>query len=336
MKKIWTNFILIIVTFWLSIIAQCAADLWTWSDVALIDTGSIDITIPIAEEKITSVTGESLVWSGELIWSGTILSWSDAVWSWSGELSTWSWEQTGTNESLTGNMWYDTPLAGEIILSWASVISWDTRASWNTIASWNDSNNLSWDTQTSWDSINIYIPFQQNTSPPDNNTLLQNTNVDNTNTGWETGPPIEWNISISVADINFGTSSIWGTTNTWVCVWQKFCVIVNDNDGNLWWYVNIDHTDMVDQSKIIADDNLFINTINTPIVLLSQFWSPLVASIDQNNVNFDGTMGHTIIDKKSADKITWSYGLDPLFFAQIAWSKSWSYTGTTEISLYTY
>ena len=34
--------------------------------------------------------------------------------------------------------------------------------------------------------------------------------------------------------------------------------------------MNIDHTDMADQSKIIADDNLFINTINTPIVLLSQ------------------------------------------------------------------
>jgi hypothetical protein len=308
----------------------------------------------ITEEPIqTSVTTETATgqdiyipdyWSNEDLSTWNIIPWgSERIkpFSWSTvEWIPFSWKEDNqiTRESLWNSWNSDTGINIELS-SWETTIIENTFASWfisgeQIIESWfsNESTwNLDWNTENADNGLAVlYIPDQQTLLNVDDTATHENTN----NWTWDWWGTEEWSISIHISDISYSWSNV-GNFN-WSCFGLWYCLIVEDNNWLLWWYINIDQTPMLSTSNELDDTDLFIDTTNSSLITLN-WWSMDARVIPTNgNVNFENDAWHTIISKQRIDGMIWTYALDPSFSILTQHISPWDYNWESVITLYYY
>lgn len=305
-----------------------ADDLLSWD---ITNNNGIDVPIEYIPDWTEKIIPETSSWT----LSEDYTNWSLAV------------EITGADSNL---LWNIESWSIEIANSWAvNTYSWkDVITDNTTIESWYTYNSSSWEykdqTGISDNALAVlYIPEQKSITiasgettwtwiEPWGNTAISN----NENNPIEPGK--EWwdgNIAIYVSDIDYNYSQWF---SPWVCINQRHCVIIQDSNGRIWWYVWIDQSEMIwSNNNTLTDSLLFLNNDKNPLQIISSYGSPDAKSILTNwSVSLENDKWWTIASKERNDGITWIYGIDPYFYADTSYLTPWSYTWSTTITLYQY
>lgn len=142
-----------------------------------------------------------------------------------------------------------------------------------------------------------------------------------------------WWITMTMADINYTSTQNGDIIGT--CSGEWYCMIVHDNNGSVGRYINIDQSDMISETTRVWDEKIYMrNDIETPSRVYRHGSTEVIAIPTNGDINFDSDVWHTILSKKRADGITWSYGVNPLFHIDADNLQSWLYSWETTITLY--